>query len=251
MTRMRVTLALGLLQLVLLLSGCKGRLRLVDAFEDASQHFLYLFEDSLFVAKVGFDAERFYRRPAFAYGHWSIDADSVLMLRSNWTRNVKWEFVEDTSIRVTKGMAVRFVDSRGRPFSDWWGMVRDDRDSLLTMSNNYSCYVSDTWRPWIRYVDSWDMIEVDTIWMPDSSQRWNVVKLNWQAHDHDGTVLVLRDYLLQWKTDHYFPVSAYVGVPQQDPGFSELRRLRVMEKDRLKFAERMGRNLEKYGRPFR
>jgi len=247
---MRATLLLGLVGFILLMPSCKKRLSLIDSFEDGARHYLYLFEDSLFVARVGYDAERFYRRPAYAYGRWSINADSSLTLRSNWSRHVKWEFVEDSSIRVTKGMAVRFVDSRGWSFEDWWSEVRDDQDSLLGMNLLYSCYVSDSWSPWVRYVDHWDMIEVDTIWMPDSTQRWNVVKLDFMAYEHDGTVVVLKDYGLRWVNDHFVPAKHYYGVPQQDPGFGELRRTLIKEMNELKYVERMGWNLKRYGRPF-
>lgn len=65
-----------------ILAGCIGRVPLVSAYQDASGHRLYFFEDSLFVGYVGNPEQAFYKKRSLAYGRWEIHEVSSIVLNS-------------------------------------------------------------------------------------------------------------------------------------------------------------------------
>ena len=229
--------------------ACKGRLPLTASFQDRFGHELFLFEDSIFYARVGNDGEQFYRRSQHAFGRYLVDLDGTLLLRSSWDRQVSATIVPDT-VKMTEGFAIRLVDRSGYSnlTFDPWLSVYDQRDSLLQFSYGYGCFFSDRWSPWVRIEDPWDMIEIDTVWLPDSGKRWNTVKLDLWTADHYGTLIVLKDLELRREGENYVPDRPYSGAKLQDPQLDTLVPWKPEDKQYLRSMERKGLELKRSGR---
>lgn len=230
------------------LAACTGRLPMVGSLRDKAGHTLLLFKDSLFIARVGDDGQQFYRPSQRAFGYYRFEQDSTLVLNSKWERRVRAWLVPD-SMKMTSGLAVRFVDRRdlsdGNSYK--WMNVYDDRDSLLTYNYGYDCWFSDRWSPWIRVEDTWGMIEVDTVALPDTSRHWHTVKFDWFSLDHDGELIILQALRLGRVGSKFVPRAAFNGHLRQDPVLDTLTPWLGMAKEKRVALERMAWRLKKRG----
>lgn len=229
---------------ILVLCSCSPRIRLLSAHTDADGHRLLLFEDSLFIASVGKNAEIFYRRDQLSFGRYSAMED-LIRLESFGLGKLPFKITKDSL--CTRGICMRFIDRNGHALNMDHVVVLGPLDSAAHWSGSYNMYYAMQWAQEFRVVDTWKRFEMDPIVLPDSACHSYRIMLPLRFFELDDR-MILEAYVLRRQGMDLAPVKSHALQNAHDPMFSMLAPEPIDRAER-KRLERRAWNLKAFGHP--
>jgi hypothetical protein len=217
---------------------------MLSSYEDADGHRLYFFEDSLFIAYVGNNAEMFYRRPQLSFGRYRA-MDDLVILESFGLGKLSFKVMKDSI--CNKGICLRFIDRNGYALYMDHVEVMGPMDSAALWSDLYNMYYAEQWAPEFRVVDTWGRFEMEPIVLPDSACHSYRIMLPLRFFELDDR-MILEAYQLRRQGMELVPVRSYPLQRAHDPMFSMFTPEPIDRAER-KRLERRAWNLKAFGHP--